>query len=583
MRESFSTAERSAWSTLVDAIEQLSATHSLEQVIDIVRTAARRISGADGVTFVLRDGGLCYYVDEDAIAPLWKGQRFPMSACISGWAMLNKQKAIVPDIYADARIPHDAYRPTFVKSLLMVPVGIENPIAAIGAYWADHHEPDENEVTLFESLARATATAIANVSLEASLRSAAEKASAQAAEIQRAYEQTKRDAEHRLRIEEQLHQAQKMEAVGQLTGGLAHDFNNLLAVIMGNLELLLEDQTAKGQPAKMATAALEAANRGAQLVRHLLAFSRRQPLQPEPISLNGLVTGLHALLERTLGENIAIRTHLADNLWPAIVDPSQVETALINMAVNARDAMPNGGRLTIETGNKRLDDAYAQQHLEVTAGQYVMVAVTDTGGGMTADVLQKAFDPFFTTKELGKGTGLGLSQVHGFVKQSHGHIKIYSEVGVGTTVRVYLPRAQSVAAAAPAATPASPAPVGHGEMILVVEDRPDVRSVACRQLARLGYRVSDAADANGALRALGSIDRVDLLFTDVVLPDSMSGVDLANEARRLHPSLKVLYTSGFPDAARIGGKFSATDVLLSKPYRIDELARKLRQVLDETR
>jgi CheY-like chemotaxis protein len=213
----------------------------------------------------------------------------------------------------------------------------------------------------------------------------------------------------------------------------------------------------------------------------------------------------------------------------------------------------------------------------------VMLSVSDTGSGIPPQLLQRVFEPFFTTKPIGKGTGLGLSMIYGFIKQSNGHINIYSEVGVGTTLRLYLPRAESVAATTPGTTKASPIPTGHGEMILVVEDKPDVRSVACRQLARLGYAVCDAADANTALQVLRTADRVDLLFTDVVLPDSMSGLDLANEARRLHPSLKVLYTSGFPDADHIGGKFSASDVLVSKPYRIEELARKLRQVLDETR
>ena len=319
-------AVRPAWAVLIEAIESLSAARTLERVIEIVRLAAREVSGADGVTFVLRDGDRCHYVDENAIGPLWKGQKFPMSACISGWAMLNKRSAVIPDIYVDPRIPHDAYRPTFVKSLLMVPVRVEDPLAAIGAYWATHHQPDDDEIALLESLARAAATSIANVSLEASLRAAAETAAAQAAEIGNAYEALQHEMARRLLVEEQLRQSQKMEAIGQLTGGMAHDFNNLLGVVIGNLDMLADARPDDADVGEFAGPALEASLKGAELIRHLLAFARRQPLQPQRVDANNLVRQMAELMQRTLGEQIEIALDLAADTWPVVVDPAQLET-----------------------------------------------------------------------------------------------------------------------------------------------------------------------------------------------------------------------------------------------------------------
>jgi PAS domain S-box-containing protein len=381
--------------------------------------------------------------------------------------------------------------------------------------------------------------------------------------------------------EEELRQALKMEVVGQLTGGVAHDFNNLLTVIMGNLELLRRRIGQEPRALDLLASASRAAERGATLTQRLLAFSRRQALKPEAVDVNRLITGMADLLSRTLGETIEVETVLAGGLWQALVDPNQLENTLLNLAINARDAMPGGGKLTIETANARLDDEYAALHEEVRPGQYVMMAVSDTGEGMTPDVLERAFEPFFTTKEVGRGSGLGLSMIYGFVKQSGGHVKIYSEPGQGTTVKVYLPRQ-----AAPDGGRSRPAalrvnPQGQGETILVVEDDRAVCELAMAILANLGYTAIAANDGAAALEVLAEHPDTALLFTDVVLTGSMSGVELAREARRRWPALKVLYTSGYTENAIIHhGRLDEGVELLEKPYRIETLARKLRAVLD---
>ncbi len=387
------------------------------------------------------------------------------------------------------------------------------------------------------------------------------------------------DITQRKELETQLRQAQKMESVGQLTGGVAHDFNNLLAVIIGNLDLLQDELEAMPEARQLAQDALQAGLRGAELTRRLLAFARNQPLNPRPFDLNGLVTGIMDMLSRTLGEQIEIEVIPAQDLWLGLADPSQVESALTNLAINARDAMPDGGRLTIETANKHLDESYAAESIDVTPGDYVMLAVSDSGAGIPPDILDRVVEPFFTTKEEGKGTGLGLSMIYGFAKQSRGHMRLYSEVGHGTTVRLYLPRA------APGATvveeaPADSADEGTGDAtILVVEDNAEVRRVVARQLGGLGYRVIESANAAAALQALAT-ETVDLLFTDVIMPGGMTGIELAGQARRLRPGLKVLVTSGFAEASlNLGGEAGGDIGVLSKPYRKEELARHVRRAL----
>ncbi|MGK2910920.1 MAG: CHASE3 domain-containing protein [Sphingobium sp.] len=386
--------------------------------------------------------------------------------------------------------------------------------------------------------------------------------------------------------ESQLRQVQKMEAVGQLTGGIAHDFNNMLAVIVGSLDIARRrlGNESDTRIARNIDNAMEGAQRATQLTSRLLAFSRQQPLEPHVLDANKFVGGMSEMLRRTIGENLRVETVLAGGLWPSFVDANQLENAILNLCVNARDAMPDGGKLTIETNNAHLDDAYAADHQEVVAGQYVMISVTDTGIGMPPDVVERAFEPFFTTKGVGRGTGLGLSQVFGFIKQSNGHMKIYSEPGEGSTVKLYLPRyyGEGTAAGDHASAPlASDLPrAQEGEIVLVVEDEERVRHVSVDVLRDLGYTVVQAADASQALAVLAVQPRIDLLFTDVVMPD-MNGRKLVDRVLIDRPTLKVLYTTGYTRNAIVhNGMLDAGVALLSKPFTMSQLAHKVRQVLN---
>jgi PAS domain S-box-containing protein len=390
------------------------------------------------------------------------------------------------------------------------------------------------------------------------------------------------DIEDRNQLEQQLRQSQKMEAVGQLTGGIAHDFNNLLTVIIGHIELLGSAPDLDGPRRRQIDTIDRAAMRASELTRRLLAFGRRQPLEPRKVEMNKLVSNVEAMLQRTLGESIEIECVLAAGLWPCFADPAQIEAAVLNMAVNARDAMPNGGKLTIETANTRLGEDYAAVNTDLQPGQYVMLAVTDTGTGMTPEVQARAFEPFFTTKEVDKGTGLGLSMIYGFVKQSGGHIKIYSEIGHGTVIKIYLPRArpddQQATSASLQDTGAQP---GGTETILVVEDDPMVREYVVAQLQSLGYTIIEAVNGPTAITVLDSAEHVDLLFTDIVMPGGMSGRELADEARRRRPQLKVLFTSGYTENAVVHhGRLDPGVDLLNKPFAKRALAVKVRSVLD---
>ena len=387
------------------------------------------------------------------------------------------------------------------------------------------------------------------------------------------------DITHRLELEHRLRQSQRLEVVGQLTGGVAHDFNNLLTVILGNSDLLSEGLKDRPKLKRLADMNRTAAENGAELTKRLLAFARKQALQPKTIDLNQLVGGMHAMLRRTLGETVEIEYDRGAGLWPAVADPSQLDSAVLNLCVNARDAMPKGGRLTLETANASLDQAYADGHAEVEPGQYVMVAVSDTGSGIPPEHLARVFEPFFTTKEAGKGTGLGLSMVYGFVKQSKGHISIYSEVGQGTTVRMYLPRSHQGAEPPPPPDPPMSDFAGT-EKILLVEDDALVRQMAEEQLQGLGYQVVSAANGPEAMEVLKHAADIALLFTDVVMPGGMTGRQLAEAALAIRPDLKVLYTSGYTGNAIVHhGRLDPGVHLLNKPYRQIDLARKLREAL----
>jgi signal transduction histidine kinase/ActR/RegA family two-component response regulator len=379
--------------------------------------------------------------------------------------------------------------------------------------------------------------------------------------------------------EHQLHQSLKMEAIGQLTGGIAHDFNNTLTVITGAIEIIAEGIADRPELHMVAMMVDEAVDRGAELTHQLLSFARRQPLVPREIDVNEMVLNALRLLRPTIGERVQLESRLADSMWTAMADPAQLLSALLNLAVNARDAMPSGGRLTLETASVVIDQAYAEHHAEVTAGSYAMIAVSDNGHGIPAAILDRVFDPFFTTKAIGKGTGLGLSMVFGFIKQSGGHIKIYSEEGYGTTIKLYLPRADGTTAAAPPEQ--APDIVGGRETVLVVEDDELVRRFVISSLVSLGYQIYTAASAAEALEMVRQGLAFDVLFTDVVLGTGLNGRQLAEQMERIRPGVKVLYTSGYTENAIVQqARLDAGIHLLTKPYRRAELAKALREVLD---
>jgi signal transduction histidine kinase len=388
----------------------------------------------------------------------------------------------------------------------------------------------------------------------------------------------------RAQMEEKILHLQKMESIGQLTGGIAHDFNNMLAIVIGSLDLARRRLT--GDPERLARNldnAFEGAERAAALTSRLLAFSRQQPLAPLTLDINKLVSGMSELLQRTLGETYRIETVLAGGLWRSFADPGQLENAIVNLAVNARDAMPEGGRLTIETANAYLDDEYAKTRPETVPGQYVMISVTDTGSGMPPEVIAKAFDPFFTTKPVGKGTGLGLSQLFGFIKQTGGHVAIYSEIGQGTTVKLYLPRSHGLAIdprSRPALSESEIPRAKPGETILVVEDEQRVRHFSVDALRDLGYIVISAAHAGEAIKALDTQPTISMLFTDIVMPE-MNGRQLADAALERRPNLPILFTTGYTRNAVIhNGMLDAGVAFLAKPFSLTQLGTKVREVLD---
>jgi PAS domain S-box-containing protein len=397
-----------------------------------------------------------------------------------------------------------------------------------------------------------------------------------------------------------LNHAQRMEAIGQLTGGLAHDFNNLLTIIMGNMQLLEGKLLGDEKATKRVNEALDAARKGSDLTRQLLAFARKQELEPQEVQVNDLVVGMESLISRTLGENVELRVDIAEGSLKVLIDPSQLESSILNLAINARDAMPDGGRLTIETQLAYLDQEYAEKYPEVSPGHHVLVAVSDNGSGMSQDLLEKVFQPFFTTKEAGKGTGLGLSMVYGFIKQSGGHITIYSEVGHGTSVKMYLPRKVApgeimVATDAERVTGAQDSPVSLVEpsksvekpkrlrKILVVEDQEAVRAVACGFLEDFGYDIVEAEDGFQALAKLQEDPEIDLMFSDIVMPGGMNGFDLAQAASGMRPDLKIVHTSGYPKGAMVHQdepRFKQGFIIM-KPYRREELQKMIRDAFEK--
>lgn len=392
-----------------------------------------------------------------------------------------------------------------------------------------------------------------------------------------------RDLTEKRAIEEQLRQSQKMEAIGQLTGGLAHDFNNLLTGISGSLEMM-QVRMAQGRMAEFDryfTAAQGAVKRAAALTHRLLAFARRQTLDPKPTNLNRLVYGLEELIRRTMGPGVEVEVVGAASLWSTLVDPNQLENALLNLCINARDAMPEGGKLTIETANRWMDERAARQH-DLPVGQYVSLCVTDTGTGMAPEIVDKVFDPFFTTKPLGEGTGLGLSMVYGFARQSGGQIRIYTEVGEGTTMCLYLPRHGDETDSEEDEVRATyPQPGGKGEVVLVIDDEPTIRMLIAEVLAESGYAVIEAPDGPAGLRVLESNARIDLLITDVGLPGEINGRQVADAARETRPDLKVLFITGYAENALIRrGRLEKGMYVLTKPFQMEILANRIREIIE---
>jgi signal transduction histidine kinase/DNA-binding response OmpR family regulator len=571
---------------------------NLERAVQVVLDAATELTAAHFGAFfynVIDDNGESYTLYAISGVPREAFSRFPMPRNTAVFAPTFQGLGIVrsEDILKDPRYgksePHygmpNGHLP--VRSYLAAPV-VSRSGEVLGGLFFGHPQPGvftDRAERLIEGIAAQAATAIDNARLfQSAEREVAERRRAEAAlqALNVTLEQRVLDeVQERTKAEEQLRQVQKMEAVGQLTGGIAHDFNNMLAVILGGLNLL-QRKLAKGETDvdRFLNAAIDGAQRAAGLTQRLLAFSRQQPLAPEPLNPNKMIAGMADLLGRTLGETINVETVLAAGLWQVKADPGQLENAILNLCVNGRDAMPDGGKLTIETSNAYVDEMVGQAYT-IPPGQYVQIAVADSGHGMSEDVIAKAFDPFFTTKSVGKGTGLGLSQVYGFVRQSGGHVKIYSEVDVGTTVKIYLPRHNGAAGKdTPKRAPVTSYRGQKNEVILVVEDEDRVRGVSLESLRDLGYTVIGAANGAEALQLLDSGLSVSLLFTDVVMPN-MSGRELAEQARKRRPELKILYTTGYTRNAIVhNGILDPGTNLLPKPFSIDDLAMKVRQVLD---
>jgi PAS domain S-box-containing protein len=578
----------------------LARENDLEKVVQLVTDAGVELTGAQFGAFfynVVNPSGESYMLYTLSGVPREAFSKFPMPRNTAVFAPTFLGEGIVrsADITQDSRYGKNKPRRGMpeghlpVRSYLAVPV-ISRTDEVIGGLFFGHSDIgvfDEASESGLAGLAGEAAVAIDNARLfDAVQRELQERRRAEHAlkELNANLEHlVKQKTDELTRNAEALRQAQKMEAVGQLTGGVAHDFNNLLQIIVGNLDTLTRNLPPEaGRLRRAASQAMNGARRAAALTQRLLAFARRQPLDPKPIDANSLIRGMSELLHRTLGEIYQIEVVLAAGLWKAEADPNELESALLNLAINARDAMPDGGKLTLETFNAYLDEAYASSHAEVIPGQYSAISISDTGTGMDAETLSHVFEPFFTTKDQGKGTGLGLSQVYGFVKQSKGHVKIYSEVGEGTTVKIYLPRLFSDGADEEVGDAPAIPEAAAGEVILVVEDDPDVRAYSVESLRELGYHVLEAKDGPTALQVL-SINggKVDLIFSDVVLPGGLSGAEVVAKAREKDPALKALFTTGYSRNAIVHhGRLDKGVHLLPKPFSFEDLAVRVRDLLD---
>lgn len=587
-----------ALSILNRAANAISGDLDQERLVQAITDAGVEITGAEFGAFfynVVDDKGEWYTLYTLSGVPREAFSKFPMprNTAIFEPTFSGKEVVRSADITADPRYgkmgPYhgmpEGHLP--VRSYLAVPVRSRTG-EVIGGLFFGHSRVEVFDAAAEErvlGLASQAAVAVDNARLFKSAEREIQQRKLAEAELQAVnatLEQRVLDeVAQRTKAEDALRQAQKMEAVGQLTGGVAHDFNNLLTVIIGGLDTIKRSKP--GDTARVGRAvdmALQGANRAASLTGRLLAFSRRQPLEPKPLDPNVLVRDMTELLHRTLGEHVELEGVLAPRLWSVEADQNQLESAIINLAVNARDAMAEGGKLTIETANTALDESYTATDAEVVPGQYVMIAVSDSGSGMSKETLSRAFEPFYTTKDVGRGTGLGLSMVYGFVKQSGGHVTIYSEEGQGTTVKLYFPRYMGAADHEKTVAAETVPTSSEGEVILVVEDNDDVRAYSKMVLSELGYIVIEAAEAEAGLAVLKTDQRIDLLFTDVVLP-GRTGKQLADDAASLRPGLKVLFTTGYSRNAIVHhGRLDAGVQLISKPFTFEQLATRIRDVID---
>ncbi len=509
----------------------------------MITAAAQSLLEADGAVLGLIQGKSFAYVAGQGIGAARNSTAIPIADSFAAVAIERGQSVVCEDVEADSRWTSDAWQGTGVNSALATILhGAEGPIAVLKVLSEKKRAFSEEDIRSLELFAQSASAVL-----------------------------------ERRQLEMRLRNSQRLQSLGQLTGGIAHDFNNLLTVILGNADSLAAKFAEDPEVLQIADLTRAAAERGAGLTNRLLAFARQQPLDPKSADLNKLVAGMDDLLRRTLGSNIEIEVVRGAGLWNALIDSVQLESALLNLSINARDAMPDGGKLIIELANTHLGEEYADKEEEVLPGQYVMVAVSDTGTGMSPETISRVFDPFFTTKAPGRGSGLGLSMVFGFVKQSRGHIKVYSEPGQGTTVRLYLPRATPYASTGQAVS-ADPEKCSNIK-ILLVEDDDLVRGHILSQLRALGYMVVEARNGREALEAVRQISDFDLLFTDVVMPGGMTGKEVADEVLKLRPAIKVLFTSGYTQNAIVhGGKLDPGVNFISKPFRQADIERKINQI-----
>ena len=552
------------WGKLISAIEQLANASSLDDVIDILRNNARGIVDADGIAVVLKDGACCYYVAEDACAPLWAGQRFPAESCISGHAMSEAQTIVIPDIEQDQRVPLAAYLPTFVRSMMMVPIGDPEPVAAVGAYWSCVRTPADNEIAMLEALARSAATALENGRLIESLKQLNGELEARVtdrtAELERSYET--------------LRQTQKLETVGKLTGNVAHDFNNLLTPIISSLELVLHRGPTDDRSERLLSRAMDAAERAQLLVQRLLSFARRQPLRPVALDLKALVEGMLDLLASTLGPRIPLNVHLPDALPLVLADPNQLELAILNLVVNARDAMPDGGQLDLSATVAQAEDQCAE---DITGPDYICLSISDTGVGMDSETAKQATEPFFSTKQHGEGTGLGLSMVDGLVAQLGGRLEISSEPGHGTTVALFLPQAGvPIHRQDQPSSGSFPLRKDRGTVLLIDDDEL-VRMGTAEMLSELGFEVVEASNARQGLDLIETGFPLTAVVTDHLMP-GMTGAELAHKLRQEQPALPIMIISGYQNIESV-----APDIpRLSKPFRHSQLSATIAAMLGES-